>query len=169
MTDFQVRIFATAIIVFFAVYGLDAQTDAEKRLDFSVGIFGNGPAVVYAKENDRLPKKILANGTIVDASVAGTYCGFTGATGGTLKIKLAEKIEDYDHDFLYVIVLCLAGKENESLVGESIKMKVRKLTKYPFKSVVRLANHLDSGGIPYYYATVDGVGGLLNKGELLVK
>ena len=169
MTDFKVRVFATAITVLCAVYGLDAQTEAGKKLDFSVGVFGNGPAIVYAKDDDGLPEKILATGTIVDASVAGTYCGFTGATGGTLKINLSERVEGYNHEFLYVVVLCLAGKENEDLIGKPIKIKVNKLIKYPFKSAARLANHLDSGSIPYYYSTIDGVGGLLKKGDSLSK
>jgi hypothetical protein len=131
--------------------------------DFSIFGFGQKKhRVIYAKENDGLPDKINAKGEIVDTSIYTEYCGIVG-TGGTLKIKLTEKIENYNYDYLCVVVLCVAGKENENLMGKSFEIEVRKMTKYPFSFQVGLSNPLDSKGIPFYLSTVDGVGGLIER------
>jgi hypothetical protein len=160
MSKFTLKIsFSLIVILLFCVDNF-SQSKKQDKPYFAVGIFGKDK-IVYAKENDGLPKEILAKGTIVDASVAGTYCG-TIATGGTLKIKLNEKVNGYDHEFLYVIVLCLAGRENEDIVGKQIELKLKKMTKFPYKYTVRLAS-LDSKGVPFYLSTIDGVGGLIEK------
>src|SRR5688500_12816811 len=104
------------VLAFIFLLGINnfAQSEKENKPEFSVfNLFGNGKPIVYAKDSDELPNKIKAKGEIIEASVSGTYCG-TIATGGTLKIKLAEKIKNYNNDYLYVVVLCLAGEENEN-------------------------------------------------------
>lgn len=141
------------------------QSEKQNKPEFSVfNLTGNGKPIVYAKDNDELPNKVRAKGEIVDASVSGTYCG-TIATGGTLKIKLGEKIKNYNSDYLYVVVLCLAGQENENLVGKSIEIEVKKMTEFPYKFGVWLSNGIDSNGSPFYLSTVGGVGGLLKQIE----
>lgn len=118
--------------------------------------------IVYASENDGLPEKFTAKGTIVQSSVSGTYCG-TVATGGTLKIKLEGKVAGYPNENLFVVVLCLAGEENEKLNGKSIELEVEKMTKFPYSFGVLLSNSIDSNNQPFYKSTVEGVGGLLKK------
>lgn len=156
VTDLLVRFYAIAVVITMVSIGADAQVDATK-LDFKVGMFGKGRAIVYGRDDDGLPSEMLVKGTIVGSSISGTICGTTGGTASTLKLKLSEKPETYKQDFLYVIVMCLAGEENENLIGKEMRIRVRKLTKYPFKSVVRLAS-LDSGGTPFYLSTVEGIG-----------
>jgi hypothetical protein len=139
------------------------QSEKKDKPEFSVyNLAGNGKKIVYANKKDGLPKAIKARGEIVAASVSGVYCG-TIATGGTVKIKLSEKIKDYNHDYLYVVVLCLAGKENENLVGENIEIEVTKLAKFPYSFGVWLSNGIDSNGTPFYLSTVEGIGGLIEQ------
>lgn len=139
------------------------QSEEAKDPQFSViNLTGKGKPIVFAKETDGLPNSIKAKGRIIDANVSGTYCGVT-ATSGTLKIKLSEQIENYSNEYLYVVVLCLAGKENDDLVGKDIEIEVKKLTKHPFNFGVLTSNSIDSNGIPFYLSKVDGVGGLLKN------
>ncbi len=163
MSKFVSKLLFALICIF--LFGINnfGQSEKQNKPEFSVfNLIGNGKPIVYAKENDELPNKIKAKGEIVDATVSGTYCG-TIATGGTLKIKLNEKIENYSDDYLYVVVLCLAGEENENLVGKNIEIEVKKLTKFPYNFGVLLSNGIDSDGNPFYLSTVEGVGGLLKQ------
>jgi hypothetical protein len=152
-------------LTFISLFGTNNFGQSEEKYlpKFSVfNLMRNGKSVVYAKETDNLPNKINAKGIIVDASVSGKYCGTT-ATGGTLKIKLSKKLKNYKDDYLYVIALCLAGEENENLVGKVIEIEVKKMTKFPYSFGVLLSNGIDSNGTPFYLSTVDGVGGILEK------
>lgn len=153
------------VLTFIFLLGINNFTQSEKQNKPEISIFNlteNRKPIVYAKENDGLPNKIKAKGEIVEASVSGIYCG-TVATGGTLKIRLAERIKNYNNDFLYVVVLCLAGAENENLVGQNIEFEVKKITEFPYKFGVLLSNGIDSNGSPFYLSTVEGVGGLLKQ------
>ncbi len=164
MNAFILKVLIISTFICLSVFSGFAQSEKQQKPDFAVGILGEKNKILYAKESDGLPKEIIAKGTIVDASVSGTYCGIV-ATGGTLKIKLDEKVKDYDSDFLYVIVLCLAGEENKNLVGNHIEIKVKKMTEFPYDFGVRLANSIDSNGMPFYLSTVGGIGGLLKQLE----
>jgi hypothetical protein len=163
MKEIISNIWIVSTFIFLSVFSILGQSENQNKPGFAVGVIGGGNKIIYAKESDGLPKEINAKGTIIDASVAGTYCGVT-ATAGTLKIKLDEKVENYDNDYLYVIVLCLAGKENENLLGQHIEIKVKKMTEFPYTYGVRLAS-IDSNGTPFYLSTVEGVGGLLEQLE----
>lgn len=165
MSRFVSKFLFVSVFIFLLGINNFGQSEKQKKSEFSVFNFtGNGKPIVYAKENDEIPNKIKAKGEIVDASVSGIYCG-TIATGGTLKIKLSEKVKNYSDDYLYLVVLCLAGKENENLVGKNIEVEVKKLTKFPYKFGVLMSNSIDSNGTPFYLSTVGGVGGLLKQLE----
>lgn len=162
MNKFISKILIVSSFVVFSVISAFSQSEKQDKPDFFLGrMFGVKNKIIYAKKNDKLPDSIKAKGEIVDASLNETYCGLVG-TGGTLKIRLTEKVENYNYEYLYVIVLCVAGKENKNLVGENIEIEVKKMTKYPYNSSVVLAS-LDSNGIPFYFSTVDGTGGLIKK------
>ncbi len=148
-----------AILIF--GYYVSAQ-DTEKQTNNKPDFASFDKPLIYATENDNLPKEIRAKGIIVDASPAGFYCGVF-ATAGTLKIKLSEKIENYNEDYLYVVILCFAVEEREKLLNKEIEITAKKMTKFPYKFGVLLSNSIDSKGTPFYLSTVDGVGGLLKK------
>lgn len=160
MNNFISKFLIVLTFVFLSGINVSAQSEESYKPEFSVRDQGSAKAIIYAKENDGLPEEIIAKGKIVDASVSDTYCGGI-ATGGMLKIKLDEKIKNYNDDFLYVVVLCLAGEENENLVGKQIDIKVKKMTEFPYKFDVWLSNGIASNGNPFYFSTVGGIGGLL--------
>lgn len=157
------QLLPTLILILGNAVSYFGQSQPALKPEFAVfNLTGKGKSVVYAKEGDGLPNVVVAKGKIIDANVSGKYCGPI-ATAGTLKIELEQKIEQYADPFLYVVVLCLAGKENENLVGKNIEIEARKMTEFPYSFGVSLSNSLDSKGAPFYLSTVDGVGGLMKK------
>ena len=111
-----------------------------------------------------MPETIKAKGTILEASPAGALCGNL-ARGGTLKIRLDERVKGYDNDYLYVVVLCFAAEDSGNFLNKSVDLDVKKMTKYPYSFHVLLSNSIDSHGAPFFLASSDGVGGLLKKIE----
>lgn len=144
----SIKIFSVALLIAFP-YALSgfAQSRKEGRLEFSHFEL----PIVYAKEDDGLPKKINTFGVVVEASSA-LDCGGV-ATAGTLKIKLDEKVKGLSDNYLYLVVLCFSSDEREKLLNKKVKIEATKLKKYPYKFAVLLMNSIDSHGTPFYLSS----------------
>ena len=91
-----------------------------------------------------MPDKIDIQGKIVEISYG--HCGIL-CFGGTIKVKLREKIKGYNEIFIYVVVPCLERPPNDSTINVKATKLHSKEKECYFKSI---NNFIDSHGIPFY-------------------
>ena len=118
--------------------------------------------VVFGKKDDGLPEKLLVVGRISKVSFSRACGGVYWS--GTIKIKLLQKIADYPHQNVFVVVNCLEDKQNQTkYLNKVVRLEVSKL--YPELRKFRdpdsfyfelIDNTIDSGGVPFYYTNVSG-------------
>ena len=143
-------------LVFAATIFADAQEQPKQNPDCGVRpkFEGNIPEcfkpVVYGTKDDGFPKKMKIKGVVTRVTMTHIACGVL-CLWGTAEIKLLEKPKGYDHEFLYVTVLCFGGKP-EDYVGKIVRQQVRKSEERRFVKLycTPIYNFLDSQGKPFY-------------------
>lgn len=113
--------------------------------------------VVFGKKDDGLPEELLVVGRISKVSFS-RPCGVV-YWSGTIKIQPLQKIPNYPHKNVFVVVNCLQDSQNEKkYLNKVVKLKLSKL--YPEQRMFRnpdtfffelIDNTIDSGGVPFYY------------------
>src|SRR5688572_918505 len=68
--------------------------------------------VIYGRKDDGFPETLKLRGTIEEVSMTDSYCGVI-AWAGTLKIKLENKIESYNPEYVYVLVPCFMDERGK--------------------------------------------------------
>jgi hypothetical protein len=148
------------VLIVFSSSTLIAQYEAKSKEEFkdfySWEIDGGTfyrikhPLLIYGKENDGFPDKIKTKGTIVDIDLPQVVCGHRGGVAGTVKVWIDEKVEGYDHEYIYLIVSCLSSNSKDKFLNKQIEFEAEKLTKFPYQSSYSLVNSFNSGGVPFY-------------------
>ncbi len=115
--------------------------------------------VVYGRVGDGFPELIAMKGTIIDMDFSEVECGGI-STAGTLTIRPDTKIENYESEFVYLLVFCAKASDRKKYLGRKIEIAATKLVKFPFTSSVIVSNKFDSMGVPFYLARGGGFGEL---------
>ena len=103
------------------------------------------PAVRH-KNNSNMPDSLHIIGFIVNPPVrgmCGTYC-----SGGTIKVRLENKIPGYNFEFIYLVTACLKSDIN---LNNQINVVATKLMEKETECFyISVSNVFDSQGIPFY-------------------
>ena len=118
--------------------------------------------VVFGKKDDGLPEKLLVVGGISKVSFSRACGGVYWS--GTIKIQLLQKIADYPHQNVFVVVNCLEDKQNQKkYLHKVVRLQLSKL--YPELRKFHdpdsfyfelIDNTIESGGVPFYYTNASG-------------
>ncbi len=115
---------------------------------FYMGIVSNAQTVPIIRHpaNSTLPDSIHVIGRIVDTPAMG-MCGYV-CLGGTLKVKLDERVLGYNSSFVYLVTACLGCAIP---VDSKIDVMASKLT-YAEKECYynSIMNNFNSYGVPFY-------------------
>ena len=146
--------------------------DNQKRTDhWGLSHYTKIP-VVYGSKVDGLPDYLKVQGTITEVSLSPIACGFI-EWAGTLKIRLANKIDGYPHEDIFVIATCFIGDDkskymylNKIVSLELVKLHDKTEERPPFDLV---ANTIDSEGVPFYWTGLgpDDIQRVIEKENLL--
>lgn len=119
--------------------------------------------VVYGNRGDGYPDELLVEGTIVQASTNSGRCGGL-AYAGTMKVRLNNKIEGYNSDFVYILVTCFFdNNEGAKYIGQCVKLRVKKLYEDDYQYSAILSNANDSDGVPFYVTNFFGENKFLER------
>ena len=102
--------------------------------------------VIRHQKNSSLPEKIHVVGNLDDFPVRG-MCGFF-CIGGTVKVKLKERIPGYRNNYVYLVTVCISDKATKGteINVTASKLKAKEKECY-YNSIM---NVFDSNGIPFY-------------------
>lgn len=145
-------IFAIILVVFVSAFVNAQQTKAESACGVRPKI-GITPAdcfkpVVFGKADDGFPDKLKIRGVITRITFTHISCGVL-CLWGTAEVRLLQRTKGYDHEFIYVTVLCFGGNEKD-FIGKIVEQRVRKASEEAFKNCEIFVNFLDSNGKPFY-------------------
>jgi hypothetical protein len=93
-----------------------------------------------------LPDSIRVVGYLVDTpsrGMCGVFC-----MGGTIKIKLKEKIPGYNYQFAYLVTACLGTNITKGKLFDVIATKLKRHESECY--YFNISNAFDSNGIPFY-------------------
>ena len=103
-------------------------------------------AVIRHTDKSLMPDSINVIGTLATTWSPG-LCGMFCA-GGTIKVRLKNKIPGYDHEFVYLVTACLSESVSSKSKVDVIATKLRiKEKECYYQSII---NIFDSKGIPFY-------------------
>lgn len=105
---------------------------------------------VFHKAQNNLPDSIIVIGEVVgvDPGICGSLC-----SGGSIKVKLKNKIEKYPYQYVYLAVGC-ADLSNECKM--TIKVTATKLLESDKRcSYASVSNNYDMNDIPFYVISYD--------------
>jgi len=106
--------------------------------------------MVFGKEGDGFPDKLKIKGVITRVTFTDISCGVL-CLWGTAEIKLLKRPKGFDHEFIYVTVLCFSGNGRD-YVGKIVEQPVRKSKEERFEKLycTIFVNFLDSKSQPFY-------------------
>jgi hypothetical protein len=144
----------TINLVLFGSAFVFAQTKAEPACGIRPKI-GVTPAdcfkpIVFGKTGDGFPDKLKIKGVITRVTFTHISCGVL-CLWGTAEIKLLQRPKGYDHEYIYVTVLCFGGNE-EDFIGKIVEQRVRRSDEEIYEKLhcTIFVNFLDSKGKPFY-------------------
>lgn len=118
--------------------------------------------LVFGNKDDGLPEKLDVVGRISKVSFSRACGGVYWS--GTIKIELLQKIADYPHQNVFLVVNCLEDNQNEKkYLKKVVRLEVSKLY-HEFRKFrdpetfyfELIDNTIDSCGVPFYYTNASG-------------
>jgi hypothetical protein len=109
--------------------------------------------MVFGKVGDGFPNRVKIEGIITRVTFTDISCGVL-CLWGTAEIRLIKRPKEYDHEFIYVTVLCFGGNEND-YVGKLVKQEALKSDEQRYEKLhcTIFINFLDSKAQPFYELT----------------
>ena len=102
--------------------------------------------VIRHNTNSSLPDSIHVVGYLADAPASGMCGGY--CMGGTIKIKLKDKILGYNNEFVYLVTACLGDNITPGKLFDVTATKLRETESECY--YVSIMNPFNSNGFPYY-------------------